>query len=167
MAIKLKIPRGKPGHFHLSDPVVRAAVAAFIILSTLVLGVFAFFYVHYQKLIDQRMSGPVFANSSKIYAQPRTLTAGYRATQKEIAEQLRRAGYSEAGEKGESKMGTYRLVSRGIEVVPGPESFHAAEGALIRFDNDSVERIAALGNGQTLGAYELEQIGRASCRERV
>ncbi len=156
MAIKVKIPRRKPGRFHLGDPLVRAAVAAFIIISTLFLGVFAFFYVHYQKLIDQRMSGPVFANSSKIYAQPRTLTRGYKTSQKEVADMLRRAGYSERGEKGESKMGSYRLVNRGIEVVPGTESFHASEGALIRFDNDSVERIAALGNGQTLGAYELE-----------
>ncbi|HUR37161.1 MAG TPA: transglycosylase domain-containing protein, partial [Terriglobales bacterium] len=156
MAIKVKIPRRKPGRFHLGDPLVRAAVAAFIILSTLFFGVFAFFYVHYQKLIDQRMSGPVFANSSKIYAQPRTLTAGYRSTQKDIADELRRAGYTEASEKGESKMGTYRLVNRGIEVVPGPESFHAAEGAIIRFDNNSVEKIVSLKGGQTLGAYELE-----------
>lgn len=156
VAIKLKIPRGRPGHFHLSDPLVRAAVAAFIIITTLMLGVFAFFYVHYQKLIDQRMSGPIFANSSKIYAQPRTLAPGYRMTQRQVMDELRRAGYTEASEKGEVKLGTYRLVGRGVEIKPGPESFHSPEGAVVRFDGDSVAGISSLSNGQALSAYELE-----------
>jgi len=157
VAIRIKIPRrGKSGHFRMNDPVIRAAVAAFIITSTLALGVFAYFYVHFQKMIDQRMSGPVFNNSSKIYGQPRVISPGYRMTQKELADYLRRAGYTEVNEKGESRLGRYRLVNRGLEVLPGPESYHAAEGALVRFNDNGVERIAALGSGQTLGAYELE-----------
>jgi penicillin-binding protein 1B len=156
VAIKLRIPRGRRGYFHLNDPLVRAAVAAFIIVSTLFLGVFAFFYVHYQKLIDQRMSGPVFANSSKIYAAPRALAPGYKMTLKEVAAELRKAGYTEASEKGESKLGSYRIKANALEVMPGPESFHSAEGALVKFDKDSVTGIASLQNGQQLGAYELE-----------
>jgi penicillin-binding protein 1B len=156
VAIRLKIPRGKSGHFHLGDPLVRAAVAAFIIVSTLFFGVFAFFYVRYQKLIDQRMSGPVFANSSKIYAAPRALYPGYRMTEKEVVAELRRAGYTEVNEKGESKLGSYRVTGRGVEVIPGPESFHSAEGARIRFGERGVEAIASLSDGQALGAYELE-----------
>ncbi|HUQ50190.1 MAG TPA: PBP1A family penicillin-binding protein [Terriglobales bacterium] len=135
---------------------VRAAVAAFIIVSTLLLGVFAFYYVRFQKLIDQRMSGPVFNNSSKIYAKPRTLRPGYRITREEVAAQLRRAGYTEAGEKGESKLGTYRLTGNGIEIMPGPESFHSQESAFVRFNDTAVDRISAQGKGQTLGSYELE-----------
>lgn len=158
MAIRLKIPRGpgKKGRLYFSDPVIRAAVAAFIILSTLFLGVFAFYYIRYQKLIDERMSGPVFANSSKIYSAPRVLRAGYKTTREQVAEDLRKAGYTEASEKGESKLGTYKLIAKGLEVRPGPESFHSEEGATVRFDDDSVTRIVSLDDGKQLGSYELE-----------
>ncbi|MCU1285703.1 MAG: Penicillin-binding protein [Acidobacteriales bacterium] len=156
MAIKLKIPKGKRGRFHPSNPVIRAAVAAFIILCTVVLGIFAVFYIRYQKLIDQRMSGPVFANASKIYATPRVLTPGFKATRDEVATQLRRAGYSEESEKGESKLGTYHLVSSGIQIRPGPESFHSPENALIKFHGDTVQAISSLDKGDAISEYELE-----------
>jgi penicillin-binding protein 1B len=156
VAIKVRIPRGKKGRFHLSDPVIRAGVATFIILCTLALGVFAYFYVKYQKLIDQRMSGPVFANASKIYATPRVLTPGYKTTREEVAAQLRRAGYSEESEKGESKLGTYQLVSKGIQIRPGPESFHSPENALIKFEGDAVQGISSLDKGDSISEYELE-----------
>jgi len=157
VAIKVRIPRGKKGRFHLSDPVIRAGVATFIIICTLALGVFAFFYVKYQKLIDQRMSGPVFANASKIYATPRVLTPGYKTTREEVAAQLRRAGYSEVSEKGESKLGTYQVVSKGIQIRPGPESFHSPENALIKFEGDAVQGISSIDLcGSALGTLSHE-----------
>jgi penicillin-binding protein 1B len=158
VSIKIKIPKGKrgKGHFLLSAPVLRATVAAFIILCTIGVGVFAYFYVKYQKLIDQRMSGPVFANASKIYGTPRSLTVGYKISREQITSELRRAGYSEENEKGESKLGSYKLVSNGIQVKPGPESFHNPDGALIKFNKDGVESISGLDKGTEIAEYELE-----------
>ena len=158
MAIKLKIPRSKRGKssFFLSAPFIRASVAVFIILCTIGVGVFAFYYVKYQKLIDQRMSGPVFANASKIYGNPRSLTVGYKISREEVASELRRAGYTEENEKGESKLGHYKMVSSGIQVRPGPESFHSPDGALIKFNKDGVESISSLDKGSEIGEYELE-----------
>src|SRR5437870_513806 len=95
-------------------------------------GTFAFYYIRYQKLIDQKMAGPVFANSSKIYAIPRALYPGYAITRDQIIGELRKTGYSEESEKGESKLGTYHAASKGVEVRPGPESFHSSEAALIK-----------------------------------
>ena len=156
MAIKVKIPKGKSVSFYRSAPVVRAAVAAFIMVSTMMVGIFAFYYIRYQKIIDKTFSGPIFANASKIYAIPRAVGPGFKTSKEEIAQQLRKAGYVEASEKGESKLGTYRLVDRGIQIRPGPESYHSAEGALLRISAGSVERISSLATGETLGAYELE-----------
>jgi penicillin-binding protein 1B len=156
VAIKLKIPKRKGGRLHLSDPIVRAAAAAFIIVCTIFFGVFAFYYIRFQKLIDQKMAGPVFANSSKIYSIPRTLYPGYTITRDQIIAELRKTGYSEVEEKGESKLGTYKAVSHGVEVRPGPESYHSSEGAVIKVDGGQVANITSLDSAQQLGAYELE-----------
>ena len=43
-------------------------MAAVIIVCTLFFGVFTFYYVKYQKVIDKRMHGVIFANTGKIYA---------------------------------------------------------------------------------------------------
>jgi penicillin-binding protein 1B len=156
VAIKVKIPKGKRGRSRLANPIVRASVAAFIIVCTLMLGVYAYFYIHYQKLIDQRMAGPVFANTSKIYATPRTLFIGYKGTPQEIATYLRKSGYTEADERTGVRMGTYKLVSHSVDIKPGPESFHDSEGARIEFSDGEVSKIVSYDKGTNIGAYELE-----------
>lgn len=160
MAIKLKIPRKAPAkrrhHLTLSDPVIKAAVASFIILATLFLGVFTYFYLKYEKIIDRRMSGQIFTNSAKIYALPRSVHVGDDASRSEIISELRRAGYTEiASRDSESKVGMYRVIDGGIEIVPGPESFHAPERSRIYFAGNKVEKITTEG-GREVSAYELE-----------
>ena len=51
-------------------------------------------------------------------------------------------------------MGSYRLVSGGIEIRPGPQSYHSQEPATISHPDGQVTR----HHGQVgdLGAYELE-----------
>lgn len=163
MAIKVKIPKGRSRsggatHFSLSDPLVRAGLAVFIVVSVIGLSVFAYFYVHYQHVIDQRMAGPVFANAAKIYATPRTIFPGYAMTSQELVSELRHAGYAESSEGGDIRLGTYKQVKGGVEVRPGPDSFHSPEGALVKFDGGAVSGIASLDKGQALGGYELEPL---------
>ena len=160
MAIKLKIPRsqkqskGKASRPHLSDPVIKTAVASFIILCTLLLGVFAYYYIRYEKIIDRRMSGQIFSNSAKIYALPKTVSVGQRISEGEIASELRRAGYSEEARGAASPIGTYRLTAAGIRIQPGPESYHSPDPAEIDFDSGEISRI--LGSGKEVDEYELE-----------
>lgn len=124
---------------------------------TVLFGVFSFYYIKYQKIVDQRMSGQIFANNAKIYAQPRNVRVGQKADVREISNYLRHAGYSEAGESGQSTLGTYHLVSGGIQVKPGQESYYNAEGAVIRVKDGLVDRITTLGDAADgLSAYDLE-----------
>jgi penicillin-binding protein 1B len=161
MAIKLKIPRFKKGQkglrARLSSPIFRACVAAFLIICLVLFGVFAYFYVKYQKIVDARFSKPIFANTAKIYAQPRSVRIGQKADPHEIANYLRHAGYTEAGEQGKSKFGVYRVLKDAIEIKPGEESYYSAEGAVVRVKDGLVDKIASLGDaGDNLTAYELE-----------
>jgi penicillin-binding protein 1B len=157
MAIKIKIPRGKGFRGSLKSPFLRAGVAAFLIVCLVLFGVFSYYYIKYQKIVDKRMSGPIFANTAKIYAQPREIRIGQKADPHEIANYLRHAGYTEAGEQGKSKLGTYRLIRDAVEIKPGEESYYNAEGAVVRVKDGMVEKIASLGDGgDSLTAYELE-----------
>ena len=90
MAIKVKIPaarsggqrgesRGKSGLLS-RDPIVRIALLAFLSASLVVIGFFAYWYVKYDRIIEQRFRGPAFATSAKIFAAPPLVRVGSKLT---------------------------------------------------------------------------------------
>jgi len=133
--------------------VLRVALAAFLVLATATSGVFTYYYVTFGRMIDQRFKGPVFGNSARIYAIPHAVQVGEKIEIKEIANQLRRAGYSDQGD-GRSPMGSFRLFEGGIEIKPGPDSYHSQESAVVRFRAGKVDSITSKAGD--LAAYELE-----------
>jgi penicillin-binding protein 1B len=167
MAIKLKIPtargssqggsgrgRGRRKSGLLGrDPVVRVALLGFLSLSLLIIGFFAYWYVKYDRIIEQRFRGPAFSTSAKIFAAPHLVRVGAKLTTAEIAAELRHAGYSL--KEGESQLGSYRLHGSSIEVLPGPQSYHSPEPATISVASGAVSSITSRSSGE-LAAYELE-----------
>jgi penicillin-binding protein 1B len=154
--IKLKIPVSSPGK---RKPLLRLAVAAFIILALVCFGVFSYYYIQYDLIISKRMSGQIFSTSAKIFARPVTVHPGDRFSPAQIAATLRRASYIDANNGAESPMGTFRMVPGGIEINPGAESYHSTDGARILSGSDGrVERILGMGanSGAELDSYELE-----------
>jgi penicillin-binding protein 1B len=156
VAIKIKIPKtgkvGKGWRGLPRDPVIRAALIVFLVAAVAVGAFLCYFYVKYDRIIAQRFRTSVFTNSAKIYAIPRTVHDGDKADAKEIAAALRRAGYSD--KEGQSQFGSFRLITGGIEITPGPESYHSPEEARITIQDGQVEKITSKGN--ELSAYELE-----------
>ena len=158
MSIKIKIPKsgGDSGTKTIRglprDPVLRAALVAFLVLAVSFTIVFSYFYIKYDRIIEKRFRTPIFANSAKIYSLPRVVRDGEKTDARQIAAELRRAGYSD--KDGESNLGTYHLVKGGIEITPGSESYHAPEPARIMIEDSQVSQITSRGN--ELSAYELE-----------
>ncbi len=153
MAIKLKIPKKTSGNRAQGrDPVLSALLVVFLVLATVVVGAFSYFYVKYDRVIAKRFSSPVFSNSARIYAIPKTVRPGQALDTRAVAAELRHAGYSD--KSGESPMGTYKLLPNGIEITPGAESYHSPDPAQIRVSGGRVESITSRGN--ELSAYELE-----------
>jgi penicillin-binding protein 1B len=134
------------------DPVVRAVLIIFLTLAVLVVSGFSYFYVKYDRLIVKRFSSPVFSNSARLYAIPKTIRPGQKVQPKAIAAELRHAGYGEKAEK--SSMGTYHFVQDGIEITPGSESYHSPDPARILVHDGKVDSITS--RGSELAAYELE-----------
>ena len=136
---------------------MKTLVAGFLIAGILFMAGFTYFYVKYEGIVDRRMAGPLFNNTAKIFARPRTIEVGNPFTAQEIADYLRRAGYSEQGKDSDSPIGRFRIAGGSLEVMPGEESFHAPESVTIHFAGGKVTSITADGRGgQTLTAYELE-----------
>jgi penicillin-binding protein 1B len=157
VAIKLKFPKkqrsGKRDKdFFSRDPVVKVALSVFAVLVIILSGFFSYYYVKYDRIISRRFKNQVFSNSAKIYAVPPRLYLGEKIEPREIAAQLRQAGYSD--NNGQSAIGTFRLLTGGIEVQPGAESYHSPETATIRISAGKIDSIA--GQSGELEAYELE-----------
>ena len=158
MAIKIRIPKsgaeggGKPIRGLPRDPVLRAALVGFLILAVSFIIFFSYYYIKYDRIIEKRFRTPVFANAAKIYALPKVVRDGQEIDPKEIAAELKRAGYSD--KDGESTLGTYHLGKSGIDIIPGSESYHAPEPAHITVEDGQVSKITSRGN--ELSAYELE-----------
>jgi penicillin-binding protein 1B len=157
VTIKIKIPKaggenGKAIRGIPRDPVLRAGLVLFLLLAVSFTGLFSYFYIKYDRIIERRFRTPVFSNSAKIYALPRTVRTGEKLETRDIATELRRAGYLE--KDGQSTLGSFHLLNDGIEITPGPESYHSPEPAQITVKDGQVERITS--KGTDLSAYELE-----------
>jgi penicillin-binding protein 1B len=165
MAIKLKLggngnSRGRlPG---LKHRFLRGLLLAALFCMVLGVCVLSICYFKYQSIVDERLaSGPIFANTSQIYAAPREVRVGQRLTVLFIAQELRKAGYNT-----NLQLGAFTLSGNSIRIKPGPESYHSPDGATITTGQSSdadtgtssgpvVQSITA-ENGAPLAAYQLE-----------
>ncbi len=155
MAIKVKIPKSKAsGGLLPRDPLLRFALLVFLTLSLLLIGFFSYFYVKYDRIIEARFKGPVFSNSARIYAEPESVRIGEKIDSKEVASLLRHAGYTD--HDGQSPLGTYHVAKDGIQVSPGPESYHSPDPAEIHFADGKIDSIT--DKSGELEAYELEPV---------
>lgn len=157
MAIKVKIPQNRTkrksnSRFDISHPLFKLALVIVLLVFLVGAGVFTYYYVRYDRIVDARIRGPIFSTSAKIYARPPVVSVGDRYSTEEIASELRRAGYSE----NSSQFGTFKVMTSGIEVKPGPLSFHNADSATIRIAGERVTSISSGTSGESLSAYELE-----------
>jgi penicillin-binding protein 1B len=154
VAIKVKIPKNNGKGILPRDPLVRFALLVFLTVSLLLIGFFSYFYVKYDRIIEARFKGPVFSSSARIYADPQSVHLGEKIDVKEIAALLRHAGY--ADQDGQSPLGTYRVEKSGIQVNPGPESYHSPDPAEIHIAAGKVDSIT--DKSGELEAYELEPV---------
>jgi len=116
-------------------------------------GVFSYYYDRFARLIDRRLSGGVFARTSKIFAAPEAVFVDQDAGAAELTARLRRAGYSE---NKTNRVGWYQEVPGGLEIFPGPDSYYQDEPALIRLAGRKIQRIISLKDNTEQQGYELE-----------
>ncbi len=89
--------------------------------------------------------------------RPPEVRPGQKIKPSEIEQQLQQADYSVDGQGKPSPMGTFTPGDNAVTVHPGPQSYHAQDGATIHFADGAVSEITG-DNGQQLAAYELEPL---------
>ena len=143
MALKIRIPRldGKQSFSSLLLRVVLLAIAAVALVALIVIG---WFYFKYERIVDDRLKQPIFANTAKIYAAPREVRPGQKLTVRLIANEVREAGYSADGASPVSPLGTFSQGVQTITVHPGPQSYHAQDSA-VRIAYECHQMLAAMG----------------------
>ncbi|MGC9292584.1 MAG: transglycosylase domain-containing protein [Acidobacteriaceae bacterium] len=117
--------------------------------------VFSYYYITYQKVVDARLNGPIFARTAQIYAAPRQVRPGQKYSVQQIAMDLRTAGYTAVGDSHPSQLGTFQLSNNSIHIQPGPQSYHAPDAATVYTSNGVVSKITG-DDGQQIFSYELE-----------
>jgi penicillin-binding protein 1B len=156
MALKIRIPR-PAGRRDWASLLLRGGLLAFAAIAFVFLLVFGYYYVKYQHVVDDRLKQPIFASTAKIFAAPREVRPGQKLTARLIANELRAAGYSADGASQTSPLGTYVEGAQSITVRPGPQSYHAQDGAVIHVSAGVVQSISD-DHGQPLASYELEPL---------
>ena len=135
------------------SPVGRVVLAgmAFFFISGLLL--FGFLYSKYSREIDEKLAAGPFKNASRIYAAPHLLSLGDPLDREELVLQLRRSGYSDSTG---NPVGHYTLRGDSIEIYPGPESYFARDGGLVRIADGRISEIVSLVDNSVRNQYQLE-----------
>src|SRR5437870_12974843 len=121
--------------------------------------VFVYLYLHFSRLIDERMGGEVFNHASMVSSAPTPVSVEQPWTPEGVASRLRKALYSEG--EGAAGFGSYRVRGDRLEIRPGPASFF--EGGPIRegpaalgFHEGRLASIISLEDGSSLEGYWIE-----------
>jgi penicillin-binding protein 1B len=136
---------------------LRAGLIAFAAAVLVGFSVFGFFYVKYQRIVDDRLKQPIFANTAKIFAAPREVRPGQKLSIGLLANELREAGYTADGATQTSPLGTFSEGALSVTVRPGPQSYHSQDAAVIHIGSGVVQSITD-DHGQALASYELEPL---------
>ncbi len=156
MALKIRLAR-PVGRHPWATLLLRVALLTVAAVALVFFAVGGWYYFKYQRIVDERLKSPIFANTAKIFAAPREVRPGQKLSVRLIANELREAGYTPDGASETSQLGTFSEGVQAITVRPGPQSYHSQDGATIHIGSGVVESITD-DHGQPLSSYELEPL---------
>jgi len=118
-------------------------------------GVFIYYWVKYAHMIDRRLSGRVYQNTSRVYTVPARIFVGQALGANELANYLQRAGYTEPQTDGSA--GRFTLHGAALEIRPSDDSYFGRGNALrVEFAGREIKRIRSLDNSAELASAEVE-----------
>jgi len=146
-----------------------------VLIAVVVVSVFVYYWIVFSGRIDHLLKGEVFTRSAGIYAAPKQIRPGQNISQDELLAYLKRAGYVERGQQGESARGRYVIDGATIAIDPGQDSMldnaHPFEPLQVQFarGGKSIGAITSNGNSQRIEKAQLEPelISSVTGRERA
>jgi penicillin-binding protein 1B len=151
--LKVRVSKNARLARFIMGPTGKVVLVSFVLLITAGVLSFTYYYVKYSRLIDQKLKGGPFANTSKIFAAPRVIGVGDEISPAEVMADLRRSGYNES--RG-NPMGWFNTRPDAIEIFPGPESYFRDEAGVIKFAKNHISQIISLQDNTDRSQFQLE-----------
>ena len=118
-------------------------------------GIFAYYYVSFSRMIDARLSGEAFSNTSQVYSAPRTLYEGEAISKADLIASLQRAGYVDTA--AEVTRGVFAVSGSTVAIRPSASSYFGSANAIrVQFAGNKIEKIHSLAGGGELASAEIE-----------
>jgi penicillin-binding protein 1B len=115
--------------------------------------VFAFYWIHFSNMIDERLTGQVFGHTSHIYSAPEKIFVGESMTPDTLAGYLVNNGYSEAN----GTTGRFTLGKTYLDIRPSADSYFEGGDALhVTFSGKDISGIRELPSNALVGTAEIE-----------
>jgi penicillin-binding protein 1B len=132
------------------------SLLGFLALGVLVsAGIFTFYYIKDARMIDARLSGHIFQNTTQIFSAPEHISVGQAWGVEDLTAYLQRAGYRP--EADENSLGKYSVGGNYVDIQPSKLSYFGGTNDLaVQFNGRTIRAIRPLGGGADLGTAEIE-----------
>jgi len=134
-----------------------------VIVSAAVIG---YFFIKFNRLIDERLAGPALSQSGGVFTAPRRIETGQAVSQEAVVQYLRHAGYGSPGAPG--IRGEVSVLPSALAISPGGDScFGSSNGLRVEFSAGRISRIIALASNSRISSAEIEPELLASFFDRT
>lgn len=118
-------------------------------------GIFTYYYIKYSRMIDGRLSGKIFQNTTQIFSAPEYISVGEAWGPGDLTTYLTRIGYRP--EADENSLGEFTVQGDAVDIRPSKLSYFAGSNALaVKFSGKVIRSIRPLAGGAELDAAQIE-----------
>jgi penicillin-binding protein 1B len=118
-------------------------------------GIFTYYYMKYSRMIDARLSGGIFENTTQIFSAPEHISAAQAWGPDDLTDYLTRVGYRP--ETDPNALGQYTVQGSTVDVRPSKLSYFGGKNALaVQFRGKSIKSIRPLEGGPEMDSAEIE-----------
>jgi len=108
--------------------------------------VLTYYYVQFGRMLNERLTGQIFQNTSRVYSAPGRIYAGETLKESELKDYLLQAGYQEGNVPGSP--GQFSSTKNSIEILPSEDSYFKGNNAIrVTFSGPFISQITQIPNG--------------------
>ncbi len=133
----------------------RVLILCFCSVFLLSGGLFTYYCIRFSRMIDARLAGKLYQQTTRVYTAPKRISVGETMTADQLVNYLERAGYAAVPVDGSP--GTYHPSNTFVEVHPSKDSCFAGRNALrVSFSPRRISAVRALDTGSAVYSAEIE-----------
>ena len=118
-------------------------------------GIFTYYYMKYSRMIDARLTGGIFQNTTQIFSAPEHISAAQAWGPDDLTDYLTRVGYRPQDDP--NALGQYTVQGTTVDIRPSKLSYFGGKNALaVQFRGKSIKSIRPLEGGPEMDTAEIE-----------